>query len=372
MGLTKTKGDEYYSLKDILLTDATYYMIIGMRSNGKTFSCLEYILDDYLKTGHAGAIIRRMLEDIKPKNSKKYYDGFVINEKRGNIIASKTKNEFNNFIYKNGEYHLCFINDDGEIEKTDLNAFAYTFAISQQEHYKSTPYPTIYTALFDEFITNKGYLEDEFTEFTKLLSTIIREKKTFKIFMCGNTISKYCPYFEEMGLKHIKEQKKGTIEVYTYGESKLKVAVEYTPVLKRIQKISNMYFAFDNPKLKMITDGEWEISIYPHLPFRYKADNVIFKFYIEFDKEKFTGEVIESNDTLIAYIHQKTTPITEEEYPVYTTEIKPNMNYTRKFFKPRNKVEQTILRLYLTEKFFYQDNNIGETLHNYFMWSANL
>ncbi len=370
MGRNK-KGD-FYSLDDILKYDATYNFIIGMRGNGKTFACLEYILDQYLQKGKAGAIIRRYELEIVGNKGMQMFSAFVSNSK-GNLIEKKTGGKWNDFIYKNRQFTLCKKNrETGEIENYDMNAFAYTFAISQQEHYKSISYPTIYTALFDEVITRDGYLENEFVDFQNLLSTIIRDKEGFKIFMCANTINKYCPYFDEMGLNHVKEQAQGTIDLYTYGNGNLKVAVEYAEVLTKIKKVNDMYFAFDNPRLKMITEGAWEIDIYPHLPYKYNVLDVVFKFFIEFDKELFTGEVISNNDEMWAFIHKKTTPITETEYPVYTTKIVTQRNYTRKFFKPKNKAEELVLKIYQKEQFYYQDNSIGETLRNFLMWSESL
>ena len=43
MGNRKVGKMEYYSLDDILKYNATYNFILGMRGNGKTFACLEYM-----------------------------------------------------------------------------------------------------------------------------------------------------------------------------------------------------------------------------------------------------------------------------------------------------------------------------------------
>lgn len=96
------------------------------------------------------------------------------------------------------------------------------------EHDKSTNYDGIINAVLDEFLTRSYYLPNEFVLFMNVLSTIIRDRDNVKIFMMGNTVNQYCPYFAEMGLTHIKEMKKGDIDVYEYGESGLTVAVEYT------------------------------------------------------------------------------------------------------------------------------------------------
>ena len=42
--------------------------------------------------------------------------------------------------------------------------------------------------------------------FMNVLSTIIRDRENIKIFMLGNTVNKYCPYFDEMGLTFHKSR----------------------------------------------------------------------------------------------------------------------------------------------------------------------
>ena len=73
-----------------------------------------------------------------------------------------------------------------------------------------------------------------------VVSTIVRQRNDVKIFMAGNTVNQYCPYFTEMGLTHIKEMDKGAIEVYKYGDSKLRVAVEYADSISTKGKPSDI------------------------------------------------------------------------------------------------------------------------------------
>ncbi|MFV3037454.1 phage DNA encapsidation protein, partial [Klebsiella pneumoniae] len=94
-------------------------------------------------------------------------------------------------------------------------------------HDKSTSFPDIDLIIFDEFLTNRLYLNDEFILFMNTVSTIVRRREDVKIYMLGNTVNKYCPYFAEMGLEHIPKMTQGTIDVYAYGNSDLTVAVEY-------------------------------------------------------------------------------------------------------------------------------------------------
>ena len=63
---------KYYSVRKTIeqIPDAFYYVIFGERSNGKTYSVLDYALEDYFKNGNQLAIIRRYKEDLSIKGEK--------------------------------------------------------------------------------------------------------------------------------------------------------------------------------------------------------------------------------------------------------------------------------------------------------------
>src|SRR5699024_11620877 len=69
-------------------------------------------------------------------------------------------------------------------------------------------------------------LVNELVLFMNTVSTIVRRRTDVKIFMLGNTVNKYNPYFKEMGLNHANQMEQGTIDIYKYGKSPLTVAVE--------------------------------------------------------------------------------------------------------------------------------------------------
>ena len=215
----------YYSLENILTHKADYNIIFGERSNGKTTAVLEYALKEHIKSNykHQLGLIRRWEEDFKGTKSTDMVSGII----SLGWVSKYTKERYNTIIYRAMNWYLANIQEDGTKEVAE-QPFIKGFAISSQEHYKSTAYPDIKMILFDEFITRDYYLPDEFIKFQNLLSTIIRLRDDVVIFMCGNTVNKYCPYFKEMGLNNITKQKQGTIDIYQYGNSTLKVAVEYS------------------------------------------------------------------------------------------------------------------------------------------------
>lgn len=358
--------EKYYTLDNILSHHADYNMIYGERSNGKTTAVLRHGIIDYIKSGYKNqlAIIRRMEEDYKGIKGQQMFESIIAL----GWINDLTKGAYNSIYYYSQRWYFCKYNELGEKIAQQPEPFAFGFAISSEEHYKSTSYPNVKTILFDEFITRTYYLPEEFIRFQNLLSTIIRLRDDVTIFMCGNTINKFCPYFAEMGLKGIKKQKRGTIDIYTYGDSSLRVAVEYSDFPSK-KKPSNKYFAFNNPKLEMITQGGWEIDIYPHLPHKYKPSDVLYQFFISFDGELLHGNIIESEDSTFLYIHRKTTPIhTDTEWIVYQQNPSHLRNYRTNILKPYNKVDIFIKTLIDREKVFYQDNEIGEIMNNYLKW----
>lgn len=358
--------EHFYTLDNILTHNADYNMIYGERSNGKTTAVLKYALIDYIESGYVNqlALVRRWEEDFKGKNGTQMFEN-VINL---GWVKEYTKGKYNSIYYYSQRWYLCFYDKDGNKEAQREEPFALGFSITSEEHYKSTSYPNIKTILFDEFITRQYYLPEEFVKFQNLLSTIIRLRTDVKIFMCGNTINKFCPYFAEMGLSGIKKQQRGTIDIYTYGESTLKVAVEYSDFPSK-KKASNKYFAFNNPKLEMITHGGWEIDIYPHLPQKYMPKNVLSVFYILFDEEMLQGNIICVDGKTFIYLHRKTTPIKEDNERLVYQQI-PNykLNYRTNILKPYGKLDTFILTLIKREKIFYQDNEIGEIMNNYIKW----
>lgn len=355
---------KYYSLKNILTKNAQYNIIFGERSNGKTYSVLKAGIENFANNAKQMAIIRRWQDDFRGKRASTMFDNLVNN----NEIAKATNGEWTGVYYYASRWYFCRFENEKRI--VHEIPFAYSFAISAMEHDKSTSYPNITLVLFDEFLTRGMYLPDEFVLFMNVLSTIIRERNDVKIFMCGNAVNQYSPYFAEMGLVHIKQMNPGDIDVYEYGESGLRVAVEFADSPNK-GKPSDLYFAFDNPKLSMITGtgGIWEIAVYPHCPVKFTPKEIIFTYFIRFSGELLQCEIVQHEKLIFTFIHRKTTELKNPEKDlIYSPDYDPRPNWKRKITKPTTPLEKKIALFYITDKVFYQDNEIGEIVRNYLMW----
>jgi hypothetical protein len=346
--------------------DAQYYIFFGERSNGKTYSSLDLCLEYYHKTHHQFAYIRRWGEDIKKKNLSELFAGHIANGR----VEKWTDGEYNHIDYGSNRFFLSNIDESGEkVQSTEPIGFA--FDLNSMEHTKSISFPKVDLIIFDEFLSRNGYLPNEWILFTNTLSTIIRHRSNVKIIMLGNTVNKYCPYFQEMGLTHVKDQKPGTVEVYRYAGTDLQVVCEYTPSsAKKGGKESDVYFAFDNPQLKMITGGDWEIAIYPHLTSKILPKEHVADFFIDFNDELLHGEVICKDDGAFCFIHQKTTPIKDTDHDiVYTSVPSEKWNYRMCLTKHSDKLSLFILKCLRENRIFYSTNEVGEIFRNYIMWS---
>ena len=268
--------NEHYDIGPIDKTSAVYRMIVGQRSNGKTYKCCEHIVEDYLEEGKRGAYIRRYEESITPKNIQNLFSPHL------KKIWELSNHKWNAVYYRAKEFHMCLIDNTGQIVEKDPTAFCVTAAINTAENTKGEDRGEIHTIVFDEFATRSGYLNNEFVRFMNLLSTLIRDRDTAVIYMLANTVNKYCPYFNEMGLKHIDSLPKGEIAVYSYGDSRLTVAVERCDAVEATKQTASKYFAFDNPQLQMITTGEWEFQLYPRPPYEIMKEDIVLTFYIQF------------------------------------------------------------------------------------------
>ena len=360
---------KYYDVKSLIsrIPDAHYYVIIGERSNGKTYSILNYCLERFITYGEEFVYIRRFDEDIKYSRGSLVFKSLVENK----VIDKLTKGKWNDVYYYAKKWYLKKSTPNPKDSIISDTPFAYAISLSSEEHDKSISYPRVKNIFFEEF-TSRNYITDEFMLFQNTLSTIIRLRDDVKIFMAGNTINKYTPYFTEMGLTNVKNMKVGSTEIYTYGDSGLKVAVEFSDMPSK-DKASNVYFAFNNPKLSMIRGdgGIWEIDIYPHLSkeMKYKPKDVLYKYFVIWDNDILQCDIVKLNNTAFTFVHLKTTPIKDDNTNiVYSTEHNSKPNYKRRINKASTKQEEIILWFFRNEKVFYQSNEIGEIMRNYISW----
>lgn len=353
---------KFYNLEKIEKKDADINVIFGERSNGKTYACLKRGLEKYVNKGIQTGYIRRMSEDIKSSIASNLYAALVINGE----VEKITGGEYNDVKYYRGAWYLA--TEDSRAPEP----FAYAFALSQMEHYKSQSYPKVDHIIFDEFTTRRQYLPDEVALFFNTLSTIIRQRDTAKVYLLGNTVNKYCPYFKVFDI-NINKIRQGEIELKEYDNNgiKTKVAVEYTGMTGG--KKSDKYFNFKNKTVSMITNGAWEVASYPKCPVKYKADDIITRVFLTFDGDYIASDVVNVNGNMFIFWYRKKTQYIQEPESdiVFCDYSDYHRNYYSNITRPRDDLTRLIYSLFASGKVFYADDDTGEILRNYIAYSVS-
>lgn len=362
--MAKKKEDKYYRLTEIDKKKAHYNVIFGERSNGKTFAVLEKIIKNYVKSGEKGAYIRRYREDMRGLPAQMLFAGIADT----GIIEKLTDGMYNNVTYYQRKWFLSHMDEEPKLSFKDATPFCYSFALTEP---KGSNYPNITTVHFDEFIERRPELQGEFELFINLISTIVRDKAKAKIYLTANTVNQSSLYFREMGLTNIKKMRPGQIDVYEYGQSGLKCAVEYTE--HKVNKASDVYFAFDNPHLQMVKTGAWEIGNHPHTFERWTKDKVIFSAFMKFEDEILELDIISKEDLTFMFVHQKTTPIQDEKRDIILSfEDNPRFNVIHSLIKSNLRIAKRILWFFNNQKVYYQDNTVGEVVRNWLIATGDM
>ena len=368
--------DKHYTLTNILKKNANINMIIGEKSNGKTYACKEYLIKRYFEGMGKGAYIRRTDEDFKKGRGDAIFSDMIKNKNGVSLVEKYSKGKFNTIKYMVNGWYLgktyISINRKGEyVEKVDYEdkPFCYAFSVNNAEHTNGQSYLDITTIFFDEFTTTKNYLVDEFSLYNILLSNIIRDRDNVQILMCGNTVDRHCIYFREMGLNKILKMEKGTIDIYTFNVDdgrQLTVAVEYCDTSVKSGKKSDLYFAFDNPTLKMIKKGDWDLNIYPHLKGRFIEDNVYSTFYVKYNDTWLKCFIYEYNDNIVLFFTPASKPIIAEDTIIFRNDdiIRKN-DYRHLRNGGRQKIFKIIDQCFNLDRVYFATNECGDIIRKY-------
>lgn len=364
---------KYYSNKRILESGAEYMLQLGERSNGKSYSDKYYLLynafhETDLYTGeklqrYQFAYIRRWDLEIKGKDVEQYFADMIANDHGDQPIREITGGKFDTIkVYQRRIYFASTDPETGDITKG--KEIGHCFAITQETHYKSLAFPLVGFAIFEEFITDSGYLEKEPSRLFNLLSTILR-RRAGKVFLVGNTISRACPYFGDWGLSGVLRQDKGTISIYTQETDQLDDKGE--PVVIRIavefcENSGNNTKMFFGQKSKMITSGDWESEVQPHLEYYLEEYRRITDMIFEADGLAYRAQLlVDPKDRPLVYVYPMR-EITEKERKtkriisdLYTL----NVNQTRGWVDNRYKYDKIFMTLLSSGKYAFSDNLTG-------------
>lgn len=342
-------ANKYYNLSKIKkfadIHGCVYRLIIGQRSNGKTYSCLREGLEDYFKRGLKIAYIRRYKEDITKPNLETLFDPHA------GFISMKTDGKYTGFDYRSRKFRLCNAADN-----VMGGVICDTFSLSAWERQKGSDKGLYSMIIFDEFITRDSYLSHETDILLDVISSIMRDREGVPVYMIANTVSQHCPYFTAFGFK-IQDIKQGDLKQV----SPLCV-IEYCNATGRQ---NNAYFsAFNGKHGKMITSGEWDFREYPTLyPKSHRDYNFHLRFFVVLSDRKIAGELLSAERGAFLYFYPFTGDI---KYPattiIYGGVTDSNMLHCKNFSDAPTSAHQIIRDLINSDKCFYSDNAVGDAV----------
>ena len=279
-----TKRINHYNMDNLIACDCDFNILFGERSNGKSYQLKhKRAILNYLKTGHRFILMRRFKEEITASNIEQYFADVDIH--------TITKGKYNTISVWRKQIFLSNFNEMGKIIRGEK--IGYAVALSTEQNYAGGSFLDVSDIIFEEFMTRSVYLVNEPTKLMNFYCTVDRKRGTTKLWMCGNTISRVCPYIYEWNLHNIiSKQKQGTIETIEIPSTEddiVKLAIEYC----ESTGASSHTIGFNKD---MMNDGSWQCEPQPKLPKSKKDYNILFRFGFQFQSFKFICELLQDKE----------------------------------------------------------------------------
>lgn len=349
----------FYRVENILEKHAQYNLLLGERSNGKSYAVKEFCLKEAWERGAEFVYLRRWRVEIKYRSVEKYFDDMVKAKNGREAIKEMTGGEWSCIAVYQGE--IFFARYEGDKRIRSEKRIGHVMCLTGETHYKSLQYPLVENIILEEFTTTTGYIPREPETLMSIVSTVLR-RETGRIFCIGNTVSQVNPFFNEWQLIGIPKMQQGQIDVYHMktnqfdddgNEIIIDIAVEYC---ENSGNNSKMFFGKGS---EMITGGAWDTESYPHLERRLETYDVRFKMYYVSGLYRFALFFIRENDMTWIHIQPQTKDIPEGARVVNTSEYSLKRLQTQSILHQRTKYDIIVHKLINERKITVSDNLTG-------------
>lgn len=355
---------KYYTLDRIKQEDADINIIFGEKGNGKSYAVkhdrainnyLDSLKDvnnlpEYFKNGKRFMLVRRLKEEITKEKILQYFNDAKIEE--------LTHGEYNCIdVYTHKIYFAKRIDYEHKERGVQIG---YAIALSTEQSYSSLSFLDVSDIILEEVFSRDRYLYREPDKLMALYSTVDRKRKTTKIWMVGNTISRVCPYIYDWGLFDIiSKMKQGEIKTVTIpstDDDTVKIAIEYC------ESTGVSSHTIGSSK-EMIGKGEWMTVEQPHLPKSITKYNKLFRLIFWYKKMKFIGELLQDKENReIAWFIYPFEGEIDDNTIVVSDVIKPSRYYQRDIYNlsiNNDKLRSIISTTFREQNIFYATDLTG-------------
>lgn len=331
---------DYYDRHPLFKTGADILMVYGQNCNGKSYQAKEEIIEKALR-GEKTFLLRRYPDDIKQNKAQMYFDDMPVNK--------LTNGEWDSIIAYQSKLYFQRIDENGGKERSEKE-IGFFGSLSEWQRYKSMAFVNYTLMVYEEFITDSYYLNDEPLLLMRLMTTVFRDKKG-QVLMIGNTISRTVPYFMQWTPGVIK-QAQGTIEIYHYKDddegTQVDIAVEYAGHIKGTGAL------FFGNAAKSINKGEWFVESQPRLPHEEFYYENVYEMAIEYQTFSFVLRLLVDPEegTKLLYVYPRTTDRKIDR--IITDKFSDNLMVTRYWRDviPEEYIQQAIAN----KRVAYSDN----------------
>lgn len=303
-----------YSYGDII----SFFILIGGRGIGKSTGLAIKCVKNFRNNNEECVVIRRYVDETKIIAD--YFSKVVC----GISVKGIAKGAF--------EYKL------------QGKRLGFGLALSKQQSFKSgINFENVTTIIFEEAFLMKGskvpYMQNEAEQFLELISTIVRTRKNYKVFIVGNNADIFNPYCEYFNVPTFKDY---------YINRERGLYVELAPTKEELLKVEQ-----DTPLHKLTKGTSYGDYHYGNVVLTTTKGKIIPKHY----KAILMFRLVVNNQTLNIYRHElmlyvewRDKAITDNMAYIIMENGNYNYYYT-KMFMNSDLAEFTRL--------CYYDNNIG-------------
>ena len=367
----------YYNLDPLDKLGATINILYGERSNGKSYQLKhkkgiypylrgstsyrrdylkkDDIIEDNIKAGTRFILLRRNKEEISSEKVLDYLKDIDIME--------LTNDKYNCFdIYRKGIYLGVYDNETGKTKRYDK--IGYIMALSTEQNYAGANYSDVHDIIFEEFMSRSTYLSSETSKLMNLYSTVDRKKGTTRLWLCGNTISRVCPYLEDWGLMDLmRGMKQGDIRtkwVDTGDDDDEGNKIEVLLALEWCKHSGRSSFIIGK-HASMLNKGDWQSDPQPHLSYSYKEYKMLFRIGFQYQSFKFLGEYLMDKDSNTLWFIYPYNREFKKNLIVFSDIIKESNYWQKDIYNPtfKNDNIRNILSTFKESKIFYATDLVG-------------
>lgn len=381
--MAKKSKSRYFEVKPLLkkYPKARYYFILGGRGTGKTYPVIAEAITDAIQGRGKFAYIRRHKESLTMFNMKTTFNIHSA------LVETLTKGAWNKITYWQRQFWLEkweLNSDTGLMERTAKNSepIGAAYAMSTWETDKGADFgfdSGIKHIILDEALSKAGqYLNDEWTIFQNVISSLVRDRWTFdtKIWLLANPVSKWAnPYFRNMDIKkqlittpnitEIKypDEKGGTAMTTIFAY----IGEEPGQIDTNRQNLYNTFFAFQHSKgkSKSITHGFWEMEDSARLPSGVYSESTKNRtVYAIFDEEKLAIDIM-----CYDYMHKyylMVYPTDKIRDKTYYLILGTSLDkYAVVGSDDAHPITKLIMQIYNTGQVYYSDDATADAFHGF-------